>query len=208
MKQLWLNKSNNENLIVFFNGWGMDEKIVSHLNFENHDVLMFYNYTDLEYEPIDFSQYKNKYLIAWSMGVFTCNKLFNVLENFDKKIAINGTKKPIDDNYGIPVLFYDLMIENFNELTSEKFVRKISTGDNTKELCTRTKDELKEELIKIKFHKIDKFIKFDKAIISLRDRIIPPKNQQAFWELENTEIVEIKALHSIFDMYSNWAELL
>ena len=169
---------------------------------------MFYNYTDLEYKEIDFSQYKQKYLIAWSMGVFTCNKLFNVLENFDKKIAINGTQKPIDDNFGIPVLFYDLMIDNFNELTSEKFIKKISNNNDSKDFCTRTKDELKEELIKIKFHKIDNFIKFDKAIVSLKDRIIPPKNQQAFWELENTEIVEIKALHSIFDMYSKWAELL
>ena len=208
MKHLWLNKKNNENLIVFFNGWGMDEKIVSHLDYENYDVLMFYNYTDLEYKEIDFSQYKQKYLIAWSMGVFTCNKLFNVLENFDKKIAINGTQKPIDDNFGIPVLFYDLMIDNFNELTSEKFIKKISNNNDSKDFCTRTKDELKEELIKIKFHKIDNFIKFDKAIVSLKDRIIPPKNQQAFWELENTEIVEIKALHSIFDMYSKWAELL
>ena len=32
----WLNKNGNKNLIVFFNGWGMDEKIVSHLNCTNY----------------------------------------------------------------------------------------------------------------------------------------------------------------------------
>ena len=43
MKYEWLNKCENKNLIVFFNGWGMDSNAVSNLNFGNYDILIFYN---------------------------------------------------------------------------------------------------------------------------------------------------------------------
>lgn len=208
MKYKWLNKQNNKKLIVFFNGWGMDEKIVSHLDFENFDLLMFYDYRDLEIENFNFSNYEEKYMIAWSMGVYTCNNFTNIFNNFDRKIAINGTLNPIHDEYGIPVLMYDLMIENFSEFTSEKFVNKISTGENLKEYCTRTSDELKAELIKIKSLSFNEFIKFDKAIVSLKDRIMPAKNQIRFWQKQNITPIEIKALHAIFNLYKKWSELL
>ena len=44
MEYKWLNRKNNSKLIVFFNGWGMDENIVAHLEFDEYDVLMFYDY--------------------------------------------------------------------------------------------------------------------------------------------------------------------
>ena len=70
MKSLWLNKKNNKNIIVFFNGWGMNETIVSHIDYNKNDVLMFCDYRNLDIETFDFSQYENKFLVAWSMGVY------------------------------------------------------------------------------------------------------------------------------------------
>ena len=35
-------------IILFFNGWGMDENVVNHLNSEDYDVLMFYDYNSLD----------------------------------------------------------------------------------------------------------------------------------------------------------------
>ena len=46
MKYKWLNLKNNQKLIIFFNGWGMDEGVVKHLDCEGYDILMFYNYND------------------------------------------------------------------------------------------------------------------------------------------------------------------
>ena len=71
MKHKWLNKKNNQKLILFFNGWGMDECVVKHLEPEDYDVLMFYNYntleTDFDFESLNI--YPEKNIIAWSMGV-------------------------------------------------------------------------------------------------------------------------------------------
>ena len=135
MNQKWLNKKDNKKLIVFFNGWGMDEKIVSHLLFEDYDVLMFNDYRILEIDNYDFSKYIDKTLLAWSMGVFICSKFYDTFKNFDRFIAINGTQKPVDDNYGIPHIIYNLMVENFNEITCDKFQQEIIFGNIAHVLC-------------------------------------------------------------------------
>ena len=61
MKYKWLNKEvNNSKLILFFNGWGMDDNVVKHLDVEDYDVLMFYDYntldTDFDFESLNISK--------------------------------------------------------------------------------------------------------------------------------------------------------
>ena len=208
MKYKWLNKSENKKLIVFFNGWGMDEKIVSHLNFSDFDVLMFYDYLNTQIQEFDFSNYDYKVLIAWSMGVYVCNIFYDKLKDFNKYTAINGTQKPVDDDYGIPQLVYNLTVENFNELSSAKFMKKITTEVDLKEYTSRSTEELKQELISIRDLKIEKYLNFNKAIISTKDRIMPYKNQLRFWTEKGVEIIELNAPHYIFNLYKNWDELI
>ncbi len=208
MKYKWLNKSNNKKLIVFFNGWGMDEKVVSHLSFNDFDVLMFYNYTDTDKSDFDFSNYEYKILLAWSMGVYVSNIYYETFKGFDKYIAINGTQKPIDDDYGIPEAVYNLTAENFNEFSKEKFIKKITTHVDLKKYTTRSTEELKSELIAIRDLKPEKYLKFNKAVISTKDRIMPYKNQLRFWSEKDIEITELDAPHYIFNFYTKWEELL
>lgn len=97
----WLNKQNNDKLIIFFAGWSFDEQPFKFLACDNYDVLIMYDYTSLDCEIEDFSQYGEINLIAWSMGVFAAYLLKDNLPKFNKKIAINGTPLPVDDKYGI-----------------------------------------------------------------------------------------------------------
>lgn len=207
MKSQWLIRNNNKNIIVFFNGWGMDAKVVSHLCSDSFDVLMFFDYTDFEIENFDFSQYDKKIIIAWSMGVYVCNN-YDCFKNFDKYIAINGTQKPIDDNYGIPVSVYNLTADNFNEYSCAKFMKKITSNVDLKAYCSRPAEDLKKELISIRDLKVKSYLKFDKAIVSLKDRIIPAKNQLAYWQSLNTEVAEIDGAHYIFDSFCKWEDLI
>ena len=61
-------------LILFFNGWGMDENAVKHLKIpENHELkILSYPYN---IKDIDFEKYNEKYLVAWSFGVYYASKL-------------------------------------------------------------------------------------------------------------------------------------
>lgn len=209
MKYKWLNQGvNNTKLILFFNGWGMDECVVKHLDSENYDVLMFYDYNILEID-FDFNflnKYREKNLIAWSMGVMVASSIIptqaiTLVEGV--RTAINGTLKPIDENYGIHPKIYDLTINGFNEKGRKRFIDSMFNEANDIN-CTRDINEQHSELIALKNYQADETFKYDKVLISSNDKIIPTKSQVAFWGIEPN----IQGGHCPFFLFKKWSELL
>ena len=68
MKYKWLQHKGSQELVIFFNGWGMDDYIVSSLVCGDYDVVVFYDYNNLDFD-VDLSMYVKKHIVAWSMGV-------------------------------------------------------------------------------------------------------------------------------------------
>ncbi len=205
MKYKWLNKEANEKVIIFFNGWGMDESVVKHLDCEDFDVLMFYDYntldTDFEFEEL--TRYKNRYLVSWSMGVCRgaeCNKLGLLTSS----TAINGTLKPIDNEYGIPERIYDLTLRNFSPAGAQKFIKNMFSSPVNLPKNLRDFENQKSELAALKNYSSDSDFRYDRVIISSEDKIIPTKNQVKFWNIEPN----IKGGHCPFFEYKSWSELL
>ena len=154
MQYFWLNqKAENKKLILFFNGWAMNETPVKHLKIEDFDVLVLFDYRNLDFDlsQFDFSKYSEKYLVCWSMGVYACNLFKTELQDFNKKIAINGTTKIIDDNFGIPEKIYKITVKLLNEDSCDKFIKNMFDNGKLNPNITITRDlaELKEELISI-----------------------------------------------------------
>ncbi len=211
MQYFWLNKNNNKNLIVFFNGWAMNETPLQHLNKEGFDILFLQDYRNLDFDfsIFNFDKYEKKYLICWSMGVFAVNNFYKIFNEFDSKIAINGTCKIVDDNFGIPEKIYKITTKFLNEDSLDKFIKNMFKGGelNPEITITRPLKELKEELIEIQKIKFENEIKFDKAIISNDDRIIPAKNQINFWK-NKAKIEIIQNTHCPFKIYTSWQELI
>lgn len=205
MKYKWLNQKNNSKLIVFFNGWGMDESVVKHLDSEDYDVLMFYDYNVLDTD-FDFSQlnnYPEKNLIAWSMGVMIGSMEKWKLKDFTQTVAINGTLNPIDAKYGIHPKIYDLTIKGFNEKGRERFVSSMFEGKVELE-SLRDLQEQHSELIALKNYTADVSFKFNKILISDNDKIIPTKSQVAYWGIEPN----LNGGHCPFLQFKKWSELL
>ncbi len=212
MQYFWLNKQdNNKKLIVFFNGWAMNQTPVEHLKKENYNILVLFDYRsfDLDLSIFEFDKYDKKYLIAWSMGVMVCNLFNEYLSSFDKKIAINGTAKIVDNEFGIPSKIYKVTTRYLNEKSKEKFIKNMFQGGilNPNIKITRNIEELKQELVSIENLRIDCELKFDKAIVSTLDRIIPAQNQLAFWS-NRAEIEQIDSTHCPFESYNSWQDLL
>ena len=202
MKYKWLNKQNNDKLIVFFNGWGMDEGVVKHLEPDNYDVVMFYDYNNLD---TDFSldkEYSETNIVAWSMGVMIAGA--NKISFNGEFVAINGTFKPIDPKYGIHPKIYDLTINGFDEKGRDKFIKNMLDKDCPEFECSRTLENQKSELLALKSYKADNIITPDRIIISDNDKIIPTKNQCAFWGIEPN----FACGHCPFFSFSKWSELL
>ena len=108
MRIEWLNKKGSDRVIVFFHGWGMDAAGVSHLQIED-DVLMCYDYRSLDFAFPDLGYYRCIYVVAWSMGVWAADRVISRLEMKPERcVALNGTTRPVDDEYGIPVKIYEL----------------------------------------------------------------------------------------------------
>lgn len=201
MRLTWLNKENNDSLIIFFNGWGMDENVVRHLAPGSFDILAICDYNSLEELP-DLSGYKKKYIIAWSMGVMIAT-IFNIKCDF--ATAINGTPFPIHAEYGINPKVYKLMELGFDEKTKEKFVAKMFNEIPTNFIPPQRETEnRKAELTALKSYEANSDYNFDRVIVSSNDKIIPTVSQQNYWK--TPEIVD--GGHCIFFDYKNWEELL
>lgn len=222
MQFYWLNKQNNEKLIIFFAGWSFDYKPFEFLGCEDYDVLMFYDYNlsplneDLEHCKFTnlYDGYKQTYLIAWSMGVFMAYQLRNVLPEFTKKIAINGTPFPVDDEFGIPQKPFLLTLRHARTGLEGKFYQNLFDKQEDFERymaspVQRSIENRVEELhslydkIKVTEKTYEPF--FDKALVSVNDKIIPSKNQLNFWQ-DKAETVE--SSHFPYYNFKSWNEIL
>ncbi len=215
MQYKWLCKENNKKLIVFFAGWSFDAKPFEYLKSNDCDVLMLYDYNNIEL-PIQIPNYQESYLLAWSMGVFVAYLLKDKLPNFNKKIAINGTVLPVNDEFGIPIKPFLLTLKHAKIGLEKKFYENIFEKREEFERYEKTPvkrdidnrvSELNNLYKLIKSQNIQYSQYFDKAIISNNDKIIPTKNQINFWQ-QNTEYKIVESGHFPYYNFENWNELI
>ena len=219
MKCVWLNKQNNKNLIVFFAGWSFDEKPFIAHDCDRNDVLIVYDYNSLfiPEELKDFSSYENKTLIAWSMGVFVACKLKDLFQDFNKKIAINGTTSPVDDTYGIPVRMFELTLKHAQKGLEGKFYQNLFQTEEEYNLYSSHSvqrpienrvSELENLYTLIKNeNSLDSVGFYDLAIVSDYDKIIPPKNQIECHNKNSTPVITVPYGHFPYYHFSSWKEL-
>ncbi len=205
-----LNKKNNKNLIVFMNGWGMDDSVISHLDCFGFDIMTLCDYRniDFDYLKYDFKKYEKKYLVSWSMGVYVANLYEKFFKDFDKKIAIAGTNKIIDNDFGIPLKIYNYTIKFFSDESAEKFIDNIFLNEENKIQIKRSTKELKDELVAIKNLSMNSELDYDKAIIPNKDIVVPYSNQINYWKDKNVEIVRIDSAHYVFGEFESWQEII
>lgn len=214
MQSHWLNKQNNNKIIIFFTGWSFDYMPFEFLNCEDFDVLIIYDYNDLELPQIP--EYKEYFLISWSMGVYTSYLLKDKLPKFTKKIAINGTPFPVNDEYGIPLKPFILTLRHAKTGLEGKFYQNIFNSEEEYARYNKTQvertienrvSELNNLYSKIKTTNISYQNYFDTAIISNNDKIIPTKNQMNFWK-GKADIKTVESGHFLYYNFTSWNEIL
>jgi len=215
MQYHWLNKRNNDKLIIFFAGWSYDYLPFKFLDCGDYDVVMFYDYENINYY-MDFSCYKEINLITWSMGVFIAYLLRDKLPKFRTKLAINGTPFPVDDDYGIPQKIFDLTLTHAAIGLKGKFYKNVISNEKNFERymqspVERSIENRVSELQKLSDHaknteyNYEKF--YDYALIGNNDKIVPTNNQINFWE-RNASYKILETGHFPFYDYNSWEELL
>lgn len=208
--QTFLRKNKSENLIVFLNGWGMDERPLSPVK-SSSDVLFLSDYSDLDFE-FDFSKYKKFCLITFSAGVFMAGYLKDKLPNFDLKISVNGVLKPYDKICGIP----DSSFMEMEQVTKENALdfRKNFIQDKkhydlfNKKQPRRSLESSMQELSMLKeYFETPQVYDYDKMIIGINDNVIPYENQLRAWK-NPYSIKTVNGGHFLFYEFETFEDII
>jgi biotin synthesis protein BioG len=210
MKHLWINRRGNNELVVFFNGWGMDEKPFSHLKTDDLDVLMFYDYRDLKLPELKL-EYTRINLVAWSFGVWAYAASGLELP-FSRIIAFGGTLRPICAEEGIDPAVFMSTVENWNEGGRSKFYRRICGGTAGFEQFSQPERAVEEQLEELKTIGLAAMTgaeaRFTRAMVGENDRIFAVNAQLNSWSKRGVKTVLVPEAHYMFGKYHYWKELL
>lgn len=219
MKWQWITHTHSPNLILFFNGWGMDQRIVSHLHTDaEHDVLMVYDYRDLTVTVDacpDLTMYREIDVLAWSMGVWAYARIQDQLHvPVRKAIALNGTPCPIDDVWGISAAVYNATVRHFDEIGRKKFFRRMCGSREGMRWFEphqpqRSLEDQRQELLAIQHfatRQTASTAPFTCALIGRHDKIIPTQHQLNYWQ-GTVDYTIIDSPHCAFWRWNSWKEI-
>lgn len=156
MRQYFLKKEGSESLLLFFGGWGSGPELFSDcVTMPGHDCMLCYDYRTPDFDCSLLDNYRNIYLLAWSMGVWVADCILSgdgmesARGRLVRCVAVGGTLAPIDDTMGIPVPVFKGTLEGMSAPVLAKFRRRMcgkDLGYFMEHLPDRGPDELKDEL--------------------------------------------------------------
>lgn len=188
-------------LLLFFAGWGIDERPFLEYFRPARDVMVCYDYSSLDFDAGMLAPYSGIKVVAWSMGVWAAaTVLRNVAASIDECVAVNGTPYPVDDARGIPHDIFDGTLAGLNKETLRKFHRRMCRSGEAFERFSakaplRSLEDVRFELRAIGTAAAIPASRFPwgKIIVGSRDRIFEPKNQLRAWR--GNEVVVVNEAH-------------
>lgn len=202
-----------DRLLLFFAGWGMDERPFIQYTPRESDFMICYDYHTLDFDTSPTARYSHIDVVAWSMGIWAASQVLSrIALPVNSSVAINGTPFPIDEKRGIPPAIFEGTLEGLNEVSLRKFQRRMcangSAFDSFRHITPqRSAEDLKEELAAIarQYRELPPAsFSWKKAIMGENDRIFPPANQHTAWEETSASILHGNEAHydeSLFTQY-------
>ena len=190
MRQVFVHKAGNPGLLLFFAGWGMDERLVDVPWDGDCDCMVCFDYRTMDFDASLLAAYRSVRVAAWSMGVWAAGQvLSSVALPWAETVAFNGTPWPVDDRRGIPAAMFQATLDNFSERTLAKFRRRMCGSEEELQAfmahaSLRPPVELRDELSALAGIAGWEPAPWtwDCAFIGARDRIFPAANQLRAWE--------------------------
>lgn len=210
-------------LILFFNGWGMDESVVENVKSSSEiseievRVINFpYAVKEDEIEKF-FEEYEEIILVGWSFGcyyitkiVFSIEKLFNEIKKSNGKIkkviGINGNGEMVGKN-GITPKIFDFTLNTLTPDSLLKFYKNMGIDENFK-IPEKEFQEVKYQLEFFKENYTPMENIFTEIVIGKEDKIVPAQKQKKYCVEKNISFREIEMGHFPFDFIKSWEELL
>jgi biotin synthesis protein BioG len=216
MKARFLIQKGRTHLLLFFSGWGMDPRPFAALSSRKYDVLMLFDYRERERLP-DISAYEKVTVLAWSLGVVVALEQTPKL-SASRWVFLNGTGAFCHKEWGIHPRIMARTLEALRtrgEASLLAFYANMFRGESPgslEEFMTRRPERPLEDLVTEleAFVEAPPVVSVTKAValVGERDRIMPPKAQEAFWQRAGVRIVKRPWGHFPFYRFRYFEDLL
>lgn len=194
----------NDRLILIFAGWSTQPDFYRPLKRDGWDLAVVADYTDFHLSKSFLKNYTTVYVYAWSLGVYAAARTLDN-DDFTAAFAINGTERPADDTYGIPVKIYRGTSATLSENNLFKFRLRMCGGRDSMRTLTDSLSapddiaHLRTELDAIESDAASHpslRMRWNRAYIADADRIFPPAAQNAYWESRrDVPVVTLQSSH-------------
>lgn len=200
MQEVFVKRAGSSRIVVFALGWAGSDEMVRHLTLpDDCDLVCLFDCRELTLSE-DFiptiQSYPEKYLVAWSFGVWAATRLLGSIDWTDT-VAINGTPKAIDDRYGIPKRAFELTVRGIRAAGTGKFLERMC-GDHLRDYyryrSTRPLDEIVVELERLgeayAEPEPEQQTLWKRAVVGMQDAIFPPENMLRYWHEAGIKPIE------------------
>lgn len=193
-------------------GWAADAHIFEELPPTDADLVVCYDYRDLQLDTTQWKHYDSVRLAAWSMGVWAAEHT-EALGDLPivERTALNGTPWPIDDSRGIPEAIFLSTLGGFSDRNLVKFRHRMCGSDYRyfmNHLPQRPVEELRDELRHlaqcVPTIPVDSSFVWDKAFVGEGDLIIPVSNQQNAWRERGLSPQMVEGAHYSPQLFEQW----
>ena len=190
MKFTWQQRTGSARLLLFFHGWSMDDTVFTADGGDGADILICFDYTDRKSAP-DWRELGRRYgaidLAAWSLGVWAAAAMLAGSGlNFRRSVAINGSLRPLNADFGIAPAIFNGTAEHWHEETARRnFYRRTGCG---MAIPRRSWEEQQRELRMLAAAIAGSAMPencFRTAVIGGRDRIFGAGNLRRFWDMQD-----------------------
>lgn len=204
MEFRWIKQNQAAEAIVVFGGWAVGPEVFWHLD-GPQDILFASGYSDLNAELPDLSAYDHVSLLAWSFGVAAYGHWQQGRSDpFQRKVAVNGSLKPVNRSAGIPPAVFRKTAETLSLESFQSFLTRVFGQPQPPEPVDV--DALRAELLAVERRGDAPQTRFDRIWISSGDKIFPPANLARAWA--GQAVSQIDAPHAPFSQFETWEALL
>ncbi|NTU53825.1 MAG: DUF452 family protein [Chlorobiaceae bacterium] len=222
MKAELIVQEGSADLLLFFNGWGMDRRVADYLvsewaDWPGYEIVHLYDYRDLTL-PGWLLEKMNRArtidLMAWSLGVWAAARAG--FGKIDRAVAINGTLFPVDSGRGIAPEIFRGTVEHWNDDNRKRFERRMfaAVSPSVTDLVrsARSSGDQQEELRSIEDQATSRSAapeaswRYSKAFAGGRDLVYSPENQCRAWAEEVPVTLVSGMPHFPFSHIRTWKE--
>lgn len=184
------------NLILIFNGWGMDNSILNSITIpDDYEVKVI----DFPYnvENLNLSIYKKIIYIGWSFGCYYLTK-YILDNNIDSKyiVALNGHSQTIG-KFGILPKMFDFTLDTLTPGSLVKFYENMDIDENF-QFPQKEFNDIKNELqiFKDNYAPLNNIFKY--AFVGENDKIISTSKQLKYFNTYGVDTTILNCGHYPF----------